>query len=322
MSCLLQEYNIAEKERAHNQKSNEVLKLPKPDYIGVVGLLVAFFFSLFIYVLLETLAEPFVTDQYAVSDEHAMVSVGIALVIGGLLSTGMYVVTTKLAKIYDERILMIFMGMIPIAVGTYLYLPMGNTPIVMSQCANETSMATTFAMESTTPANDALWNKFHAIPVVESHEKQFDFFYASLRTNDVSEEDKNCTLGCPQSQEWCNTVPMLPLAQLIVAYVITITGYPVVQALSQALFSKMLGPQPQGLWMGILTGVGSLSRIAGPVFVSYVYTYNGTYWTFGTLAVGMTISVIELCILYKRFVPMVVPTSKTGYDNKIAEDEV
>ena len=40
----------------------------------------------------------------------------------------------------------------------------------------------------------------------------------------------------------------------------------------------MVGPRPQGVWMGILTAAGSLARICGPVFVSEIYKEFGTYW--------------------------------------------
>ena len=274
----------------------------------------AFFFVLFIYVLLETLAEPFVTDQYAVDDDFAMVAVGLALVIGGILSTGMYVATTKLAKKYDERKIMIILGMIPIVVGTFLYLPFGNTDIIMSECENITEFTTT-----TLNPDGYIGSAYLHSELTQEHNDEYDFFYRSLRTSGVTQ---NCTLGCPPEQEWCNNVPMIPVTQLCIAYIITILGYPVVQALAQTIFSKMLGPKPQGLWMGILTGVGSLSRIAGPVFVSYVYTDYGTYWTFGTLAIGMLFSLIELLFLYKRLIPMNIPTGKKGIDNNIVEDKV
>lgn len=42
----------------------------------------------------------------------------------------------------------------------------------------------------------------------------------------------------------------------------------------------------QGVWMGLMTGSGCLSRVLGPVFVSYVYTEFGTIWTF-SITTGM-----------------------------------
>jgi len=323
MPCIFQEYNIAEKERkVMNKDAGGEVKLPKPDYIGISGILFAFFIDLFIYVLLETLAEPFVTDQYAVDDDYAMVAVGVALIAGGLLSLAMYAVTTRLAKKFDERKLIIFMGMVPTVIGTFLYLPWGDQKIQMQECVNDTDseVLLKFGINS---AN------YLYQPLTQEQYDQYGSFYRSLVNLEESGEN-SCTngthlgVGCPQSQDWCNDIPMLPVAQLLIAYGITITAFPVIQALAQSIYSKMLGPKPQGLWMGILTAVGSLARITGPIFVSYVYTDLGTYWTFGILEAGMIIGLIELCILYKRLVPMVLPTKKekTGYDNPIAEAEV
>lgn len=320
-------------------KNAPQIKLPKPDYLGICGILFAFFFVLFIYVLLETLAEPFVTDQYAVGDDYAMVAVGIALSAGGVISILMFVVTTRLAKKYDERMLLILMGMLPTVVGTFMYLPIVGDDIQMMWCndtlpfePNTTSSPAPLELIDLRFDNGIFSDGDVKFFDAASHQNEvlndvpkYDFFYSSLlREGDGGEINTgfNCTFGCPEEQEWCNYVPQLPLAQLLVAYVITIIGYPVVQALAQAIFSKMLGPKPQGLWMGILTGVGSLSRIAGPVFVSYIYTDYGTYWTFSVLAVGMLISMLGLVALYKRIIPMKIPTRQQGYDNKIDEHEL
>ncbi|KAG0725653.1 Major facilitator superfamily domain-containing protein 8 [Chionoecetes opilio] len=78
----------------------------------------------------------------------------------------------------------------------------------------------------------------------------------------------------------------------------------------QGIYSKVRGPPAQGLWMGVLTGVGGLARIAGPIFVAYIYTELGTYWCFGVLLAGMILAFCELIALYPRLVPMKLPTSK------------
>ena len=36
------------------------------------------------------------------------------------------------------------------------------------------------------------------------------------------------------------------------------------------IFSKILGLRPQGVWMGLSTGVGCASRVLGPVFVGFI----------------------------------------------------
>lgn len=56
--------------------------------------------------------------------------------------------------------------------------------------------------------------------------------------------------------------------------------------------------------MGLMTGSGCLSRVMGPVFVSYVYTELGTTWTFGMTTVMMTLSMIWLLIVQNRLIPV------------------
>lgn len=46
--------------------------------------------------------------------------------------------------------------------------------------------------------------------------------------------------------------------------------------------------------MGLMTGSGCLSRVMGPVFVTYIYTEYGTYLTFGLTTAMMVLSMIWL----------------------------
>lgn len=52
--------------------------------------------------------------------------------------------------------------------------------------------------------------------------------------------------------------------------------------------------------MGLMTGAGCLSRVMGPVFVSYIYTRYGTIWTFGITTVMMIASMVWLQVIEKR----------------------
>lgn len=56
--------------------------------------------------------------------------------------------------------------------------------------------------------------------------------------------------------------------------------------------------------MGLMTGSGCLSRVLGPVFVSYIYTELGTIWTFGMTTVMMALSMVWLFIVLDRLVPV------------------
>lgn len=117
--------------------------------------------------------------------------------------------------------------------------------------------------------------------------------------------EKRCRdTGCPPEQEWCFYTPIIEQSQMIVACLIAFIGYPVAFSLSSSLYSKLLGPKPQGVWMGILTSTGSFSRMTGPIFVSYMYTALGTRWTFGFLIVIMVFTTALVVVFFKRMIPM------------------
>uniref|UniRef100_A0A2A4K6B2 Major facilitator superfamily (MFS) profile domain-containing protein n=1 Tax=Heliothis virescens TaxID=7102 RepID=A0A2A4K6B2_HELVI len=91
--------------------------------------------------------------------------------------------------------------------------------------------------------------------------------------------------GCPQeTQPWCAESRGLTLAQFLAGYACVSVGYSLGVTLIQTIFSKVLGPRPQGVWQGVLTGAGCLSRALGPVFVSAVYARRGPVATFGSTA--------------------------------------
>ncbi|XP_055705303.1 major facilitator superfamily domain-containing protein 8 isoform X2 [Phlebotomus papatasi] len=110
-------------------------------------------------------------------------------------------------------------------------------------------------------------------------------------------------VGCPSTQEWCRTTPAMTITQFLLGYITTSIGYPIGVTLIQTIFSKVLGPRPQGTWMGLMTGSGCLSRVLGPVFVGYIYTRLGTYWTFGVTTVMMAVAMVWLCMFCDRLVP-------------------
>jgi ceroid-lipofuscinosis MFS transporter 7 len=59
--------------------------------------------------------------------------------------------------------------------------------------------------------------------------------------------------------------------------------------------------------MGLMTGAGCLSRVMGPVFVSFIYTRYGTIWTFGITTVMMVASMVWLQLVEKRLVAPDLP---------------
>jgi hypothetical protein len=76
--------------------------------------------------------------------------------------------------------------------------------------------------------------------------------------------------------------------------------------------------QFQGLWMGFLSAFGSLSRVLGPIFVSYIYTNFGTYPVMGFMVGSLVIALILTLTTYKRLVPMNFGGQNTQQTNSAA----
>ncbi|KAG0728018.1 Major facilitator superfamily domain-containing protein 8 [Chionoecetes opilio] len=303
-------------------RNGESMKLPTPDPWALAGLLFGFFITAFIYVLIETLAVPFVGDQYGWSGNTPQLVIGVAIMGGGILATCLFPVSGWLARKIDERLVMLIPGFIPILLGTALFMPYPGSTIPIQECYTNTSESTSPLTTWETSTWDSVNSSWEVSPTASDlilddslpPSDPVDILHRLLLLSDTAgETTDNCTGGCPIEQEWCQSVPQLPLAQLAVAFLIIMLGYPIAQSINQGIYSKVLGPRPQGLWMGVLTGVGGLARIAGPIFVAYIYTELGTYWCFGVLLAGMILAFCELIALYPRLVPMKLPTSKTQY---------
>lgn len=97
---------------------------------------------------------------------------------------------------------------------------------------------------------------------------------------------------------------MTPL-QFMTGYGFTTIGYPLGISLTQTIFSKIIGPRPQGVWMGMLTGAGCASRVLGPIFVGHIYTEWGTYHTFILTGITLIIGMVWIMCVDKRLLPLV-----------------
>ncbi|KAK7084418.1 Major facilitator superfamily domain-containing protein 8 [Halocaridina rubra] len=341
LPCIFKEYPIAAKEAQLQRRAANVTdtRLPKPDYPVLVCVLISFFVILFIYVLLETLLVPMCIDLYAWTDEKAIMVAGIGLSIAGVISTIMFAMVGLLTRKCDERKVYMFLGLLPLLLSMICFFPMGSTYPKMQNCTsdvypehtNSTDIQTTTALsilstnsspfsskdsDMVAPHNvtEGLITDVTAYPVTENphiYENLLlgdgnlsDHNSVSRRRRHIARNEKCKDLGCPPEQEWCLYTPIIEQIQLGIAGFIAVVGYPVAFALSSSLFSKILGPKPQGVWMGVLTSTGSFSRVSGPIFVSYMYTSLGTRWTFGFLFFTLAFTVILMSVVYKRLVPM------------------
>lgn len=193
-------------------------------------------------------------DQYAWSRAEALHYVGLIMTAGAILSSSTFIVIPALCRNFSERHVLIFGGFLPMAIGRSLLIPfLGGSPPKMAEPFNFTSSI----------IQNFTGNRSESIELV----------------------------GCPIAQEWCRTTPALPMTQFLIGYAFSAIGYPIAVTLLQTIYSSVLGCRPQGVWMGLIIGSGSLARIIGPVFIGFVYARYGMYLTFGitgvTVLLGM-----------------------------------
>lgn len=120
------------------------------------------------------------------------------------------------------------------------------------------------------------------------------------------EDDNERPTGCSIEQAWCLYTPVIHLAQFLTSVVLIGVGYPVCNLMSYTLYSKVLGPKPQGVYMGWLTASGSGARILGPMFISQVYAHWGPRWAFSLMCGIVVLTITLLGVVYTRLIALSV----------------
>ncbi|XP_076446302.1 major facilitator superfamily domain-containing protein 8-like [Babylonia areolata] len=110
-------------------------------------------------------------------------------------------------------------------------------------------------------------------------------------------------VGCPWYFAWCGTVPKIQLWQFLLGTFFIAVGYPMCNAMTYSIYSKVLGSKPQGLWMGVITASGSLARTLGPVFVSQMYDAQGPRVTFAATCAVLVLTLVVNGVGFRRLVP-------------------
>ena len=275
-----------------------------------------------VIVFLETIAVPFVCDQYGWDDAKAVESISIFISLGAIGMMFVFGLSGYLTKKIDERLVLLFGGVMIMTIGCVFFLPFGHDQIVRADCTETTTYI---------PHTTELTNAIEEIKIQELSKQSLNmssplsFYVHQINLKDIPEENMStvpvtensnisrvmlCTPGCPESQTWCEYTPQLTLSQFIIAGIFLMAGYPVALSVSVGMYSKILGARPQGLWMAFLSFVGSCGRVIGPVCVSYIYTNYGTYWTFGILTFLMLTLLLVEVLLYERLGKYVVKPDK------------
>ncbi|XP_044537160.1 major facilitator superfamily domain-containing protein 8 isoform X6 [Gracilinanus agilis] len=244
------------------------------DQVAVITTNILFFIILFIFALFETIATPLTMDMYAWTREQAVLYNGIILAALGVEAVIVFMGIKILSKRTGERMLLLG-GFIIVFIGFFILLPWGNQfPKIQ-------------------------WEDLHNNTISDTSSGERVTYFWKLSAGNSSEGPT----GCPVKQSWCLSTPMIHLAQFLVAAVLIGMGYPTCNVMSYTLYSKILGPKPQGVYMGWLTASGSGARILGPVFVSQAYTDLGPRWSFSLVCGILLLAVALLGAVYRRLVP-------------------
>uniref|UniRef100_A0A8C9DR75 Major facilitator superfamily domain containing 8 n=1 Tax=Prolemur simus TaxID=1328070 RepID=A0A8C9DR75_PROSS len=257
------------------EASTDEVQVPQGniDQVAVVATNILFFVVLFIFALFETIITPLTMDMYGWTQEQAVLYDGIILAALGVEAVVILLGVKLLSKKIGERAILLG-GLIVVWVGFFILLPWGNQfPKIQWEDLHNNSIPNTTFGEIII----GLWKS-------------------------PREDHNERPTGCPIEQAWCLYTPVIHLAQFLTSAVLIGIGYPVCNLMSYTLYSKILGPKPQGVYMGWLTASGSGARILGPVFISQVYAHWGPRWAF-SLVCGMVVFTITLLgVVYKRLI--------------------
>eukprot|EP01117_Protostelium_nocturnum_P008517 TRINITY_DN3054_c0_g1_i1.p1 TRINITY_DN3054_c0_g1~~TRINITY_DN3054_c0_g1_i1.p1 ORF type:complete len:469 (-),score=134.49 TRINITY_DN3054_c0_g1_i1:18-1424(-) len=96
-------------------------------------------------------------------------------------------------------------------------------------------------------------------------------------------------------------------------------------ALLISIYSKFLQGFDQGTLMGWVNSSGSVSRIVGPIFASYIMAHGGPVWIFGSmtgiLSIALILSAVGLKHLHYNDVPLLKLTEDEELLLQIERDE-
>ena len=66
-------------------------------------------------------------DQWGWTEEDTILYIGITMAAGGVLAAFCFAAIGPLSKRFNEKLLLIFVGIIPLIVGRLVMMPMGST---------------------------------------------------------------------------------------------------------------------------------------------------------------------------------------------------
>ncbi|XP_039678061.1 major facilitator superfamily domain-containing protein 8 isoform X2 [Perca fluviatilis] len=245
------------------------------DQVAVLISNVLFFIVMFIFAVFETIATPLSMDMFAWTRKEAVLYNGIIICSIGFESILVFLVVKVASQRFGDRPVLLA-GLAIIFCGFFILLPWGNHYPKIQWADLKNNSLVSWTSKATIASNNSLE-----------------------------------PTGCPYEQTWCQYTPAIHLAQYISSDILIGVGYPACNVMSYTLYSKILGPKPQGVYMGWLTASGSGARTLGPIFVSQAYTILGPRWAFSLICGIVVGAIILLSSVYHRLIAFSVRHGRT-----------
>lgn len=245
------------------------------DQMAVVTSNVLFFIVMFIFAVFETIATPLTMDMFAWTRKEAVLYNGIIICCIGFESILVFLVVKMASKRFGDRPVFLA-GLAIIFAGFFILLPWGNH-----------------------------------FPKIQWADVKNNSLISMMSGATIAPNSSLEPTGCPYEQTWCQYTPAIHLAQYISSDFLIGVGYPTCNVMSYTLYSKILGPKPQGVYMGWLTASGSGARTLGPIFVSHVYTILGPRWAFSLICALVVGAIVLLSSVYHRLIAFSVRHGRT-----------
>ncbi|XP_064404673.1 major facilitator superfamily domain-containing protein 8-like isoform X2 [Halichondria panicea] len=239
------------------------------DRCAAGTMIVLFFVVLFAFAVLETIAAPMSMDEFAWGKQQAILYNNAFFAGLAVLAIATFICIKFITKCVDERVVLM-VSLFLMAIGYFVLLPMGDTLPKVAISWLDSPIST----NSSVP-----WDNDNNLTHLEG-------------------------VGCRDPpQSWCTYISQIYLVQYILALMLLAIGYPAGNLISYAIFSKILGPFPQGTMMGILTAAGSLARALGPMCVTALYQHFGPTVTFSSVVGLMAAAILLLLFTSYRLKP-------------------
>jgi MFS transporter, ceroid-lipofuscinosis neuronal protein 7 len=187
---LFKDSNIALREQmaVHGKEdAKDTWKSATLDYLSIFSLIFTYFIVTFNLVILESLSTPLSMDQFGITKEETLKYNGVLIGTGALLSCIIFCLLPRICKILKEIDILIWGGLLLMALGKFLYIPFVGEPPKLTY---------------------------------ESKDVR-DLLPSSNLTN----FDDPKYLGCPvKEQPWCEWTPALGVVEFVIGYFFGVIG--------------------------------------------------------------------------------------------------